>query len=56
MLVDRVLVVGDHQTEDIEIILFVRSQRGAVEQGVDDRDSPPVFVIGADRMRGKRAE
>ena len=40
MLVDRVLVVGNEQPKDVEVILFVWIERGAVEEAVDDRDGP----------------
>jgi hypothetical protein len=56
MLVDRVLIVGDEQPKDVQVILCVRSELRAIEQAVDDFDGPPVLLIAADRARGKRVD
>ena len=56
MLEDRVLVVGDEQTEDVEIILLIGGERGAVEEDVDDLHGPPMPVIVADWTRRECAK
>jgi hypothetical protein len=54
--VDRVLVVGNEQTKDVEVVFFVCTQRVAVEQVIDDRDGPLVLVFITDWARRKLAE
>ena len=56
VLINRVLVVGNEKPKDVEVILFVRIERGAVEQAVDRRDRPAVLIFAPNWAWRKPAE